>query len=218
MTDTLPAGPSKGALKALEAAKVLARQTNPAIWFDSWYNDGRDNNNDKVVDDAGEKGKKNTDGAHYKRTYTARIAPVPVMSPEGLPDWMVTTINVMYKVCIDIPIESYIAAGVPICRTRWIPTFFATLKHMPGWKVWSGKGQLPTLMDGDIVAACNKEHQHAGIVETGIIDSIINIPGPTSQRRYGLLRPSGRNDICSVPRVLFEAILGIDRVARWIGK
>lgn len=59
----------------------------------------------------------------------------------------------------------------------------------------------------------------AAIVETGIVyDSIINIPGPTSARRYGLHRPSGLNDIRKVPRHLFEAILGIDRVARWLGR
>jgi hypothetical protein len=120
--------------------------------------------------------------------------------------------------CIDIPIESYIAASVPITKIRWIPTFFANLKHMKDWKVWEGAGNLPKLMDGDIVAACNSQHQHAGIVETGLFDGVINIPGPTSSRRYGLHRPSGLNDICSVPRVLFEGILGIDRVARWTGK
>jgi hypothetical protein len=216
MATGLPTAPTQGALRALEAAKRLANQTNPGIWFDSWYNDGRDNNLDGVVDDAGEKGSSNGDGAHYGRKYKARVAPLAVLAAESMPAWALIEIDVVYKVCIDIPIESYIAAGIPISRTRWIPTFFGALKGMPGWKVWEGKQNLPKLMSGDIVAACNREHQHAGIVDAGIYDSVINIPGPTSRRRYGLLLPSALNDICSVPRMLFEAVLGIDRVARWI--
>jgi hypothetical protein len=216
MATALPTEPTAGALRALESAKRLVKQSSPAIWFDSWYNDGRDNNLDGVVDDAGEKGNGNGDGAHYGRKYKARVAPVAILAPEGMPSWALREIDVVYKVCIDIPIESYVAAGIPVCRTRWIPTFFGTLKGMPGWKAWEGKQNLPELMDGDIVAACNQQHQHAGIVDTGIYDSVINIPGPTSQRRYGMFRPSSFNDICSVPRMLFEAVLGIDRVARWI--
>jgi hypothetical protein len=100
---------------------------------------------------------------------------------------------VLYKVCIDIPIEAYRAAGVPIFTNRWIPGFFGALARMPGWHVWSHGRRPSTLLDGDIVAASNPDHQHAGIVATGLVyDSIINLPGPTAARRYGMYEPSGQ--------------------------
>lgn len=189
-------------------------QSTPAIWFDSWSNDLRDNNLDGKIDDKGEAG---ADGAHYGRTYTARVAPLAIMSINTVPEGLLRTINVSYKVCIDIPIESYKAAGIPISHSRWIPTFFNQLKHKPSWKVWDSGSRPASLMDGDIVAASNPKHQHAGIVKTGLVDSVINLAGPTSARRYGMFRPSGLNDIVSVPRLLFEAVLSIDLFARWIG-
>ena len=85
---------------------------------------------------------------------------------------------------------------------------------MTGWQVWDHGRRPSTLLDGDIVAASNPDHQHAGIVSTGIVDSVINLPGPTSARKYGMFEPSGLNDVRSVPRVLFEAVLGIDFFAR----
>ena len=195
----------------------MAEQTSPAIWFDSWYNDGRDNNLDGKIDDVSEKGPKNTDGAHRKGTYKAKIAPVPLVSTDLAPAWSLETIEVIYRVCIDIPIDAYVKAKVPVSKNRWIPNFFKELKRMPGWRVWEGSGRSPIVMDGDIVAAKNAQHQHAGMVKTGWAwDSIINIPGPTSARRYGVFTPSGRNDIVSVPRAVFEGLLGIDVVARWI--
>ena len=87
---------------------------------------------------------------------------------------------------------------------------------MAGWRVWTGGRQPPTLLDGDIVAASNAAHQHAGIVEEGMMNWVINLPGPTSHRRYGFYDQNGLNDIVSVPRSLFEAVLGIDYVARRI--
>jgi hypothetical protein len=98
MTNPLPAEPTAGAKRALDAAKRMAKQTVPAIWFDSWYNDGRDNNGDKVADDAGEKGKANGDGAHYGRIYKARVASVPILAPEDVPETFVREIDVSYNV------------------------------------------------------------------------------------------------------------------------
>lgn len=134
-----------------------------------------------------------------------------------VPSGVLKTVDVTYKVCIDIPIESYRAAHIQISHNRWIPAFFNDMKHRPGWRVWDGGKRPPSLMDRDIVAASNPNHQHAGIVETGIYDNVINLPGPTSSRRYGMFRPSGLNDMVSVSRVLFEAVLRIDFFARWIG-
>jgi hypothetical protein len=72
------------------------------------------------------------------------------------------------------------------------------------------------LLEGDIVAAANPDHQHAGIVEKGKlgINWVINLPGPTAARKYRVFKPSGRNDLVSVPRLLFESFLGIDWIAR----
>jgi hypothetical protein len=214
----LPEEPSPGALAALAAAERMMDQVKPAIWYDSWSNDGRDNNLDGIIDDRGEQGSNGADGAHYGRTYSAKVAPFAFKSIDSVPAALLRTIDVSYKVCIDIPIEAYKAARVPISTSRWIPTFFRQLKAKSGWRVWDAGKQPATLMDGDIVAASNSQHQHAGIVQTGLaIDSVINLPGPTAARKYHVFSPSGVNDIVSVPRILFEKVLRIDLVARWIG-
>jgi hypothetical protein len=177
----------------------------------------RDNNLDGRIDDPAELRLKGADGGHYKGTYKARVAPIGRLSIDQVPDSWLSTIDVTYKVCIDVPIESYQAAHVPISSNRWIPNFFNELKRIPGWRVWDGGEKPPSLMDGDIVSANNPEHQHAGIVETGVVyDSVINLPGPTSSRNYMAFTPSGNNDMVSVSRVAFERILKIDVYARWI--
>ena len=152
-----------------------------------------------------------------EKSDSAQVGPVAIASIDMVPASLLKTVKVTYKVCIDVPIESYRAAHVPISHNRWIPAFFTEMKHRAGWRVWTGGKRPPTLMDGDIVAASNPQHQHAGIVTTGVYDAVINLPGPTSARRYGAFRPSGLNDMVTVPRVLFEAVLSIDCFARWIG-
>src|SRR4051794_7971091 len=215
----LPDAPSAGALAALAAAKAMMGQSTPAIWFDSWSNDRRDNDLDGMIDGPSETGPSSADGAHYGRTYKARVAPIGFASIDTFPDGVLRTINVTYKVCIDIPIESYKAAHIPISHSRWIPTFFNELKHKKGWRVWDHGRRPPSLMDGDVVAASNAQHQHACIVAAGMAyDSVINLPGPSAARRYGMFRPSGLNDMVSVPRMLFEAVLHIDFFARWLGQ
>ena len=213
----MPSPPTAGAARALAHAKLMLAQTDPAIWFDSWNNDGRDNDMDGRIDDPREQAFARNDGRHYARPHKARVGPVDRMGTGMFPEWALTTINVTYKVCIDIPIESYKAARVPISSARWIPTFFKELKHIGAWRVWDGGGPPDFLVDGDVIAANNTEHQHAGIVETGMIyDSIINLPGPTSRQHFLAFYPSGRNDMTSVPRTLFEKYAGIDLYARWI--
>ena len=98
-------------------------------------------------------------------------------SIDMVPSGTLKTVDVTYKVCIDIPIESYRAAHIQISHNRWIPAFFNEMKHRPGWRVWDGGKRPPSLM----------------------------------------FRPSGLNDMVSVSRVLFEAVLRIDFFARWIG-
>lgn len=205
--------PTAGALAALSHARAMKSQTSPAIWFDSWGNDLRDNNLNGVIDDRTEQGL--ADGVHHGRTYHANVCALPGLTTDGCPSVLTSGIDVAYKVCIDVPIESYVAASVPVSRSRWIPTFFGELKRMPGWRVWDHGARPATLLDGDIVAASNPVHQHAGIVSTGLVyDGVINLPGPTSARRYGMYSPSGLNDMVEVPRALFEAVLGIEYFAR----
>ena len=84
----------------------------------------------------------------------------------------------------------------------------------PNWTVWKKPAQPDSFLDGDIVAADNAEHQHAGMIDTGIVNSVINLPGPTSARKFHLFNPSGKNDMITVPRMVFEGYLGIEWVAR----
>ena len=210
--DREQSAPTAGAIAAVKAARTLMMRTSPALWFDSWGNDLRDNNRNGAVDDRSEQGL--ADGSHHGRIFTAQVCRVPYMTIDACPNSQKRDVNVEYKVCIDIPIESYRAAGVSISTSRWIPTFFSNLAHMPGWRVWSHGRRPAILLSGDIVAASNADHQHAGIVDSGLINWVINLPGPTSHRKYGLYDPNELNDMVAVPRLLFEAVLGIDYVAR----
>ncbi len=204
--------PSEGALKALEAAQKLHDQQDPAIWYDGWGNDLRDNNLTGKIDEAAEQGI--SDGAHYGKLFGAKVCKDPSDTTDSCPPGDQSMIKVQYKVCIDIPVEAYKAAGANVSTSRWIPTFFGELSKKLNWTVWK-KPHVPSqLLDGDIVAASNPDHQHAGIVSTGTVDSVINLPGPTAARKFHVFKPSGKNDLVSVPRFLFEAFLSIDWIAR----
>lgn len=213
-TDRVPTAtsPSDGATKALDAAKKMAGQDDPAIWFDSWGNDLRDNNLNGSIDEGAEQGI--SDGAHYGPTFNARVCKSPSDKTDVCPASDQSPIKVQYKVCIDVPIESYKAAKANVSSSRWIPTFFSEMKTKPNWTVWKKPAAPSAFLDGDIVAADNAQHGHAGIVDTGLVDWVINLPGPTASRKFGLFKPSGKNDMVSVPRVLFESFLSIDWVAR----
>ena len=205
--------PSPGAVKAIEHAKKLHDQTSPAIWFDSWGNDLRDNDLDGKVDGSSEQ--KLSDGVHYGKTMDAMVCKDSSDSTDSCPAADQSKVKVNYKVCIDIPIESYKAAGLTIPTTRWIPTFFGSLKSNKDWTVWKAPAAPKSFLPGDIVAAANAQHQHAGIIEGGFLGSnVINIPGPSAARKFKVFKPSGLNDMVSVPAVLFDAFLSIDWVAR----
>jgi hypothetical protein len=204
---------SEGALKALAAAKRLHDQQDPAIWFDSWGNDLRDNNLNGAIDDKTEQHL--SDGSHHAKTHKAKICSSPADTTDTCSPSDQSVIDVQYKVCIDIPIESYKAAGANVSTSRWIPTFFSEIRAKPNWTVWKAPSAPAELLDGDVVAASNPDHQHAGIVETGLVyNSVINLPGPSAARKFHVFNPSGKNDMVSVPRVLFESFLGIDWIAR----
>jgi Domain of unknown function (DUF4157)/Putative peptidoglycan binding domain len=204
--------PSPGAIKALEQAQKFKAQSSPAIWYDSWGNDDRDNNINGKIDEQAESA---ADGAHYGKPLPAKICKSAGDKTDSCPAKDQSKISVSYKVCIDLPIESYKAAGISISTSRWIPTFFSSLQTSPDWTVWKTPAKPSNLLDGDIVAAANASHQHAGIVKTGlIINDVINLPGPTSAKKFLSFNPSGTNDIVTVSRVLFEAFLSIDFIAR----
>jgi hypothetical protein len=204
--------PSEGALKALDAAQKLHDQQDPAIWYDGWGNDLRDNNLTGKIDEAAEQGI--SDGAHYGKLFDAKVCKDPSDTTDSCPPGDQSMIKVQYKVCIDIPIEAYKAAGANVSTSRWIPTFFSELSKKPNWTVWKKPLAPSQLLDGDIVAASNPDHQHAGIVSTGTVDQVINLPGPTAARKFHVFNPSGKNDIVTVPRFLFEVFLAIDWIAR----
>jgi hypothetical protein len=215
--------PSAGALKAVAHAQKLHDQRSPAIWFDDWGHDQRDNNLNGQIDEDAEKvkdGKEVEDGDHYKKKYPkgfpAKVCKNASDTTASCPTADQSTIQVDYKVCIDIPIESYNAAGLKIPSSRWIPTFFGSLRSNKNWTVWKAPAQPKHFLAGDIVAAANAKHQHAGIVERGFlgVPIVINLPGPSASRKYGVFKPSGLNDLVSVPKVLFESFLGIDWIAR----
>jgi hypothetical protein len=205
--------PSAGATAALKSAQTLYKQVAPAVWFDSWGNDLRDNDVNGRIDDRREQGI--PDGAHYGKPHKAMVCKTPADRTDACSIADQSKIDVAYKVCIDIPIESYKSAGVSVSSSRWIPTFFGQLRKHPDWTVWKAPERPARLLDGDIVAASNATHQHAGLIETGAIyDSVLNLPGPSAARTFRIFNPSGRNDMASVPRVAFEAYLGIDWFAR----
>ena len=217
-----PTSPSRRALQALANAQNLANQQNPAIWFDSWGNDLRDNNLNGAIDDATEQGI--SDGIHYKKPFKGYVCGDASVTTDKC-GTSKSLIDVQYKVCIDVPIESYGAVpGTNVSTNRNVSGFFAELKTKPNWRVSGGRrnsagSSLPSpLLDGDIVAEdVNSTTGHAGMIVTGALaDSVINLPGPTSQRTYRVFTPSGKNDMMTVPKVAFELVKGIDWVARLI--
>ena len=97
-------------------------RNSPALWFDSWGNDLRDNDRDGTVDTGSEVGL--SDGVHHGRTSGQTCVRYPVCRPRCAQPRSTRTVDVNYMVCIDIPIEAYRFAGVPISTSRWIPHFF----------------------------------------------------------------------------------------------
>jgi hypothetical protein len=223
----LPSEPSARAKEATKHAVDMLGQTDPAIWFDSWSNDWRDNDFNGQVDDALERGKEGVDGYHYKdgRTYyglvTANWLTLPQLRARSVP-WHMEKVKVDYKVCIDIPRESYAAVLVPIPdpmgrSKRMINDFFHDLKGIHGWAIWEKKSKAPepSLLTGDIIAwSPSVAHGHCGIILGGAINQVVHLPGP-SRRWYTNFAPTSRNDIRINTVVEWRAVLGIDLVARW---
>lgn len=205
--------PTAGAQRAVEHAERML--STEGIWFDSWGNDLRDNNLDGVVDDRGEQGF--ADGVHYGRSYWADVCYVPYLEVNQCPGLLRRRVQVQYKVCIDVPLESYRAAGLPVPHIRRIPGLAAWFRRQREWQTWRAPNLPDPLLPGDFVAVMNREHQHSGIVQDvafGLLSNVINLPGPSVMRRFYLYDPNAFNDIISIPTWVWRSFLGFDFVAR----
>jgi len=209
--------PSSRALAAVSYAKSLTQEN---IWFDSWGNDLRDNDLDGVVDNRGERG---PDGSHYhngSRPYRARICTDPDEHVNECEASEQRDVNVYYKVCIDIPLESYRSAGIAVPNNRWIPSltrWFENRQRSGQWQGWRAPNFPSTLLPGDYISVEGKEHQHSGIVGTGymgLLGSVIHLPGPTAMRRYHLYAPSDLHDVIEMPIAFWKLLLGFNFIAR----
>ncbi len=210
--------PSTRALAAVRHAESMKSEN---IWFDSWGNDLRDNDLDGVIDERGERG---PDGRHYhngRRPYRARICTDPDERIDECPQSEQEEIQVYYKVCIDIPLESYRAAGIPVPGSRWIPNltgWFESERLRGRWQVWRAPDHPSSLLPGDFISVEGQEHQHSGIVGTGyvwgVFGSVINLPGPTGMRRVGFYEPSDPHDVIEIPIFVWRFLLGFNFVAR----
>lgn len=206
--------PSSRALAAVRHAEAMKREN---IWFDSWGNDLRDNDLDGQVDGKSEQGLE--DGRHYGAPFRARVCDDPDLTVSECDPSDRRDASVLYKVCIDVPLESYRAAGIAVPGGHWIPALTAWLeKHPEQWQVWRAPRSPSSLLPGDFVSVEGHEHQHSGIVGTGylggLLGSVINLPGPTSRRRAGWYEPSDLHDVMEIPMMLWKALLGFNVVAR----
>jgi hypothetical protein len=197
--------PTMTAMSAVTHACSLMGEN---IWFDSWGNDLRDNDNDGKVDDSSEKGL--YDGIHYHHgtvTYKAKVCPIKFLRTDQCPGWMQKNIDVYYKVCIDVPKESYSAAGISMPSTRRIRDIIPWFRRSSSFQTWT-KPTLPTIMvPGDFIAVQSGGHSHSGIAATfgaptpWLVDAI-HLPGPTSRRSLGgqlTYWPSSDNDVFRTP-------------------
>ena len=188
--------PDPRAALAARNAYGMKNQSEPGIWFDDWDDDERDNDLDGVIDNPVERG---ADGIHIecreqgKAKCQAGIydALICSNSPERRTDDPSCSSKqhhrVKYRVCIDLPRESYYAAGLfSFPGIRDVGEVMRQLSGKRDWKVfYSGENRL----DGDFVA----NGQHSGIAYQG---EIIHLSGQTGRRQhYGSVLPSRRNDI-----------------------
>ncbi|MCP4136225.1 MAG: DUF4157 domain-containing protein [bacterium] len=188
-----PKATKKAGLAGAHAEKLL-KQTNPAIWFDDWGGDGRDNDLDNKIDEKNEK--KSYDGAHYGRTYKGRICSNDTSKKTTDKTCTSKTIKVIYWVCIDVPKACYKKAGIPFPPGRRVVKTVKKLKkrYTRSFKIMLDNGKRKngfdgTLLPGDFVAELHDRFTgHSGIV--GSDGQIIHLPGP-SRGNF----PSGKNDL-----------------------
>lgn len=214
----------KAHMAASHAAKML-NQTNPKIWFDSWYNDKRDNNDNGRYDedDRGEMRWRNSDGGHYD---LGKVYP----SGARIYFWGVETERVppksiMYKVCVDVVKESFIkGAGVSLITstiTKWqrgvgqIEAYCQRRREFQTWREDKGE-TYPNLLPGDIITYKTPKpdpHSHSGIV--GPSGSIIHLPGPSNWFYFNRLSD---NDMEATWQSTWRTFFGITQVSRYKGR
>lgn len=194
--------PSGRAVAAVAHAYTMMNQN---IWFDSWGNDLRDNDNDGRIDNSGEHA---PDGAHYRGSYRSSICGMSrFLTIDQCPSFFRQSIDVQYKVCIDVPKESYAAAGITMPGTRWIPSLVRWFERNRNFQTWRGAALPRILLPGDFICVMSGGHQHSGLIATFGISTpwmveVIHLPGPTSRRALAgqlTYHPSATNDIYRTP-------------------
>lgn len=197
-------------IKAISAVTHAYSMMTDNIWFDSWGNDLRDNDMDGNIDNSSEQGL--NDGIHYHggtRPYPAKvchgISMARMLRTDQCPGFMQRNMDVYYKVCIDVPKESYAAAGISMPSTRSIRNIIPWFRRSGSFQTWT-KPSLPRIMvPGDFIAVQSGGHSHSGIVPGFNIRplvSAINLPGPTRRRNIGgqlTYWPSSTNDVFLTP-------------------
>ncbi len=203
-------------LKALSAVANANNMMLPNIWFDSWGNDLRDNDNYGKIDDKPEQG--HADGVHYSGTYSAKICKgMPFLTIDQCL-WSPSTItDLKYKVCIDIPKEAYKAAGFTMPSTRRIRKIIPWFQKSKKFMTWKAPKKPTMVIPGDFIAVQSGGHSHSGIASSwGLPNSwgfnTIHLPGPTARRSIAgplTYYPSSTNDVFNTPWPL-----DVDFVAR----
>ena len=116
----------------------------------------------------------------------------------------------MYKVCVDIVVESYRAAGVDL-GTRSVAALEAICQRRRDFRTWrEDRGEAyPELQPGDIITYKTNGHSHSGNVGPG--GSIIHLPGPSNwlySNRFS------DNDMESTWQISWRLFFGITQVSR----
>lgn len=188
------------ALVAVANAKSIQRGGN--ILFDSWGNDVRDNDNDGIVDGAGERA---SDGAHFNRVYTQFGVVAGTYSGLG---WnndrtlVVSTTRTLtgsfrYYVCADVVSQAYASAGV-MARARSTAVILQAFRAK-GY-VWRRSEEYPSeYLPGDFICTLGHGGGHSGIVvqraPTTSVPTVVELPGPSTMVDLGTYNPSSTNDV-----------------------
>jgi len=195
------------AQKAADEAKALSRAGN--VLFDSWGNDGRDNNGDGVVDDAREKGE---DGRHFSQVFQSfwvRKGSYPLGYPGRPPRTIIISADqhirghFIYRVCADMVSAAYHKAGV-MSRVRSVERIVAQMEKVG--RLWRrDNDKYPTrYLPGDLIAIIREDKKgegHCGIVvEEGYTKGgdngpvVFELPGPSWEASDGVYDPRRTND------------------------
>jgi hypothetical protein len=217
MPDSDEEQPHPEALRAASHAMSMLDQTKPRIWFDSWYNDGRDNNSNGQYDqdDREERATEDHDGTHYRG---GGVWPGGARIRRGM--WPITweeqvpPNSIMYKVCVDVVSESYRSAGSSL-GTRSVAGLESHCESSSRFRTWrkDRREEYPDLLPGDIVTYKTNKHSHSGIVGTN--KQIIHLPGPSNWMYFN---SASKNDMESTWQWVWRTFFGTTQVSRLVSR